>query len=106
MIDRRRTLAGLAAMFSVPLFAPIARAAGLEGKVSHPVLSDAPPRVAAFTPPQKACTTALSERVLPPAAPTGDVTVIARRARRSRVRTTGEDFVVGIISSKQQNNSN
>src|SRR3546814_12352897 len=65
MIDRRRTLAGMAAMFSVPLFAPIARAAGLEGKVSRPVISDGPPSVEVFTPPQKALMTVLSERVMP-----------------------------------------
>src|SRR3546814_19814293 len=52
-------------MFSVPLFAPIARAAGLEGKVSRPVISDGPPSVEVFTPPQKALMTVLSERVMP-----------------------------------------
>src|SRR3546814_18986568 len=65
MIERRRTLAGMAAMFSVPLFAPIARAAGLEGKVSRPVISDGPPSVEVFTPTQKALMTVLSERVMP-----------------------------------------
>src|SRR3546814_9488072 len=47
------------------LFAPIACAAGLEGKVSRPVISDGPPSVEVFTPPQKALMTVLSERVMP-----------------------------------------
>ncbi|HVI97771.1 MAG TPA: gluconate 2-dehydrogenase subunit 3 family protein [Sphingomonas sp.] len=65
MIDRRRALAGMAATFAVPLFAPIARAAGLVGKTSRPVISDGPPSVQVFTPAQHELMTALSERVMP-----------------------------------------
>jgi len=65
MIDRRSALAGMAAMFSAPLFAPIARAAGLVGKATRPVISDGPPSVQVFTPAQRELMTALSERVLP-----------------------------------------
>ena len=65
MIDRRTALAGMATLFSVPLYAPIARAAGLAGKAARPVISDGPPSVEVFTPSQKAAMTALSERVLP-----------------------------------------
>jgi hypothetical protein len=65
MIDRRTALAGMAALFGAPLYAPIARAAGLAGKATRPVISDGPPSVAVFTPTQKAAMTALSERVIP-----------------------------------------
>jgi hypothetical protein len=65
MIDRRSALAGMAALFSAPLFAPIARAAGLAGKATRPVISDGPPSVQVFTPAQHELMTALSERVMP-----------------------------------------
>lgn len=65
MIDRRTALAGVAALFSAPLYAPIARAAGLAGKAARPVISDGPPSVQVFTPAQKAAMTALSDRVIP-----------------------------------------
>jgi hypothetical protein len=65
VINRRTALAGMAALFSAPLYAPIARAAGLVGKATRPVISDGPPSVEVFTAPQKAAMTALSERVIP-----------------------------------------
>jgi gluconate 2-dehydrogenase gamma chain len=65
MIDRRTALAGMAALFGAPLFAPIARAAGLVGKDSRPVISEGPPSVQVFTAPQRALMTQLSERVVP-----------------------------------------
>lgn len=74
MIDRRAALAGLAAVFSAPLYAPIARAAGLVGKTTRPVISEGPPSVQVFTPTQKAAMTALSDRVIPKTDTPGAIT--------------------------------
>jgi gluconate 2-dehydrogenase gamma chain len=65
MIDRRQALAGVVALFGAPIFAPIARAAGLVGPAKAPVVSEGPPSVQVFTPAQHDLMTALSERVLP-----------------------------------------
>ena len=77
MIDRRTALAGVVSMSGATLFAPIARAAGVDvgvgvgvgpapgGMAGLPVISEGPPSVAVFTPSQRALMTALSERVLP-----------------------------------------
>jgi gluconate 2-dehydrogenase gamma chain len=65
MIDRRTALAGVAAVFGAQLFAPIARAAGIVGPASRPVISEGPPSVQVFTPEQRALMTQLSERVIP-----------------------------------------
>ncbi len=65
MIDRRHALAGMAALFGAPLFAPIARAAGLAGPATRPVVSEGPPSVQVFTPAQHTLMTQLSERILP-----------------------------------------
>lgn len=67
-IDRRKALAGVAAMFGAGLFAPIARAAQAAqapGAAAIPAISDGPPSAPVFTPQQRALMTALSERVLP-----------------------------------------
>jgi hypothetical protein len=55
----------MAALFGAPLFAPIARAAGLVGKDQRPVISEGPPSVQVFNPPQRALMTQLSERIVP-----------------------------------------
>ena len=60
-IDRRDTLAGMAAMFGATLFAPIARAAAA-GVTPR---ADDPPSAPVFTEDQRALVTALSERVMP-----------------------------------------
>ncbi|PXA90125.1 transcriptional initiation protein Tat [Nostoc sp. 3335mG] len=65
MIDRRTALAGITAMFGTALYAPLARAAGAQGPVTIPTISEGPPSVAVFTPAQRALMTALSERVIP-----------------------------------------
>ncbi|KTF70421.1 gluconate 2-dehydrogenase subunit 3 family protein [Sphingomonas sp. HT-1] len=62
MIDRRTALAGVAAMFGAGLFAPLARAAQV---AATELISDGPPSVAVFNPPQRTLMTALSERVIP-----------------------------------------
>jgi len=61
IIDRRNALAGIAAMFGAGLFAPIARAAG----VQVTAINTGPPSTAVFTAGQRALVTALSERVIP-----------------------------------------
>lgn len=61
IIDRRNALAGIAAMFGAGLFAPIARAAG----VQVAVINTGPPSAAVFNASQRALVTALSERVIP-----------------------------------------
>jgi gluconate 2-dehydrogenase gamma chain len=67
MIDRRTALAGVAAMFTAPLFAPIARAAGQAAftPAVAPEISEGAPSIAVFTAEQRALVTALSERVIP-----------------------------------------
>ena len=65
MINRRSALAGMAALFAAPLYAPIARAAGIEGKPTRPVISGGPPSVQIFNPRQRAAMVALSERIMP-----------------------------------------
>lgn len=65
MINRRAALVGVTALFGAPLFAPIARAAGLAGPAQRPVVSEGPPSVRVFTPAQHALMTQLSERVIP-----------------------------------------
>lgn len=68
MIDRRTALAGVAAMFTAPLFAPIARAVGQAGQFTpavSPTISEGPPSAPVFTAEQRALVTALSERVIP-----------------------------------------
>jgi gluconate 2-dehydrogenase gamma chain len=52
-------------MFGAGLFAPIARAAGAAQASRIPVISEGPPSVAVFTPPQRALVSALSERIIP-----------------------------------------
>lgn len=61
IIDRRNALAGIAAMFGAGLFAPIARAAG----VQVTAINTGPPSTAVFNATQRALVTALSERVIP-----------------------------------------
>ncbi len=73
MIDRRDAVAGIVAMFGAQLFAPLARAAGVQTAGSAaggaagaiPAISTGAPSVAVFTDAQRATVTALSERVLP-----------------------------------------
>ncbi|MBN8813650.1 MULTISPECIES: gluconate 2-dehydrogenase subunit 3 family protein [Sphingomonas] len=65
MIDRRTALAGVVGMFGAAAFAPLARAARAGRGSNVPAISEGPPSVAVFTPPQRALMTALSERVLP-----------------------------------------
>ncbi|UZK66577.1 gluconate 2-dehydrogenase subunit 3 family protein [Sphingomonas sp. M1-B02] len=60
-LDRRDALAGMAAMFGTALFAPIARAAG----VQVTPISAGPPSAPVFNPQQRLLMTALSERVMP-----------------------------------------
>lgn len=64
MINRRTALAGVVAMFSAPLFAPIARAAGLTAD-APPTISAGPPSVQIFSTSQRALMTALSDRIIP-----------------------------------------
>jgi hypothetical protein len=70
IIDRRDALAGMAAMFGASLFAPIARAAG----VQVTPISDGPPSSAVFNPQQRALMTTLSERVMPTTDTPGAIT--------------------------------
>jgi gluconate 2-dehydrogenase gamma chain len=64
MINRRTALAGVVAVFSAPVFAPIARAAGLATD-APPLVSTGAPSVQLFSPTQRALMTALSDRVIP-----------------------------------------
>lgn len=67
IIDRRQAVAGIAAMFGAGLFAPIARAAGVQTFTPEvmPEISDGAPTKAVFTDAQRKLVSALSERVLP-----------------------------------------
>ncbi len=60
-LDRRTALAGIAGVFGVALFAPLARAAGYE---PIPKINTGKPAVV-FTPAQRALVAALSERIMP-----------------------------------------
>lgn len=64
MMDRRKALVGMAAMFGAQLFAPIARAAGLV-PMKALVISEGAPTIQVFTPEQRALMTALCERIVP-----------------------------------------
>lgn len=64
MIDRRKALAGVAAMFGAQLFAPIARAAGLI-PAHMAVISDGAPSIQVFTPDERALMTQLCDRIIP-----------------------------------------
>ncbi|MCI4591681.1 gluconate 2-dehydrogenase subunit 3 family protein [Sphingobium sp. BYY-5] len=63
MIDRRKALAGMVAMFGAQLFAPIARAAGIIP--AQAVISEGTPSIQVFTPDQRALMTALCDRIIP-----------------------------------------
>ncbi|WP_420141216.1 gluconate 2-dehydrogenase subunit 3 family protein [Sphingomonas sp.] len=67
IIDRRQAVSGIAAMFGAGLFAPIARAAGVQAFTPEamPEISDGAPTKAVFTDAQRKLVSALSERVLP-----------------------------------------
>jgi len=65
MINRRNALAGVAMMFGSQIFAPIARAAGLAGPATSPMIDTGPPSAAVFTPAQRATMAALSDRIIP-----------------------------------------
>jgi gluconate 2-dehydrogenase gamma chain len=69
-IDRRDALAGIAAMFTASLYAPLARALASD---TTPI-SSGPPSAAVFTPQQRALMTALSERVMPTTDTPGAIT--------------------------------
>jgi len=63
MMDRRKALTGVLALFGAQIFAPLARAAGIAPAM--PVIDQGAPSRQMFTPDQRALMSALSDRIIP-----------------------------------------
>lgn len=63
MMDRRKALTGVLALFGAQIFAPLARAAGIAPAM--PVIDQGAPSLQLFTPDQRALMSALSDRIIP-----------------------------------------